>query len=166
MNELTVYGPFAEDHDRLDELLETYRRWKRSDFGRAKAAFKEFKFGLQRHIIWEERILFPRFEEKTGMREFGPTAVMRAEHRQIGACLEALHEKVRHQDPDSDAEEARLLDLLTAHNQKEENILYPAVDRLLSPEEQARARQEMAELPAAAYQTCCGHSAGPAAMHA
>ncbi len=166
MNELTVRVPFAEDHDRLDELLETYRRWKRSDFARAKAAFKEFKFGLQRHIIWEERILFPRFEEKTGMRDVGPTAVMRAEHRQIGACLEALHEKVRKQDPESEAEEARLLELLTAHNQKEENILYPAIDQLLTPVEQATVHQEMADLPAEAYQTCCGHSVGVAGTHA
>jgi iron-sulfur cluster repair protein YtfE (RIC family) len=158
MNELTVQAPFAEDHDRLDGLLETYRRLKRTDFPRAKAAFKEFKTGLQRHIVWEEQILFPRFEEKTCMREIGPTAVMRAEHRQIGAALEALHDKVRHQDPDSDAEETRLLDLLAAHNEKEEHVLYPSLDRLLSPEEQVAVRKEMEDVPEEAYRTCCGHS--------
>jgi iron-sulfur cluster repair protein YtfE (RIC family) len=153
-----VQAPFAEDHDRLDGLLETYRRLKRMDFPRAKATFKEFKTGLQRHIVWEEQILFPRFEEKTGMRGFGPTAVMRSEHRQIGAALEALHDKVRHQHPDSDLEETRLLDLLAAHNQKEEHVLYPGLDRLLSAEEQATVRKEMAEVPEEAYRTCCGHS--------
>jgi iron-sulfur cluster repair protein YtfE (RIC family) len=159
MNELTVQASFAEDHDRLDALLETYRRLKRTDFPRAKGAFKAFKTGLQRHIVWEEQILFPRFEEKTGMREFGPTAVMRAEHRQIGACLEALHQKVRQQDPDSDIEEAHLLDLLAAHNHKEEQILYPSLDRLLSPQEQAAVRKEMEEVPEEAYRTCFEHIA-------
>jgi iron-sulfur cluster repair protein YtfE (RIC family) len=95
MNDLTVQASFAQDHDRLDQPLETYRRLKRVDFARAKQAFKEFKFGLQRHIIWEETVLFPLFEEKSGMHDRGPTAVMRAEHREIGQCLEALHDKVR-----------------------------------------------------------------------
>jgi iron-sulfur cluster repair protein YtfE (RIC family) len=156
MSNLTVQTSFAHDHDRLDQLLETYRRLKRADFARAKQAFREFKFGLQRHIIWEETVLFPLFEEKTGMRDRGPTAVMRAEHREIGRCLEALHDKVRRQDADSDPEEQALLQALFAHNQKEENVLYPAIDRLSSAEEKAAAFKTMEELPEEAYRTCCG----------
>src|SRR5574337_539969 len=100
MSNLTVQTLFAHDHDRLDQLLETYRRLKRRDFAQDKQAFREFKFGLQRHIIWEETVLFPLFEEKTVMSDRGPTVVMRAEHREIGRCLEALHDKVRRQDAD------------------------------------------------------------------
>jgi iron-sulfur cluster repair protein YtfE (RIC family) len=155
MNEATVQGRFAQDHDRLDRLLETYRRLKRIDFARAKGAFKEFKTGLQRHILWEEGILFPLFEEKTGLRDQGPTAVMRAEHREIGRCLEALHDKVRRQDVDSDPEEQGLMRALFAHNQKEENVLYPAIDRLSSADEKVAAFKRMEELPEEAYRTCC-----------
>ena len=59
MSEATVHTLLSHDHDRLDQLLETYRQLKRVDFARAKQAFREFKFGLQRHIISEETILFP-----------------------------------------------------------------------------------------------------------
>jgi regulator of cell morphogenesis and NO signaling len=156
MSESTVQVSLAHDHDRLDQLLETYRQLKRVDFARAKQAFREFKFGLQRHIISEEAIFFPLFEDKTGMREHGPTAVMRAEHREIGRRLEALHDKVRRQDVDSDHEEETLLQALFAHNQKEENVLYPAIDRLTSEEEKADALQKMEDLPEEAYRTCCG----------
>ena len=159
MNELTVQAPFAKDHDRLDHLLETYRQLKRVDFARAKAAFKELKFGLQRHILWEENILFPLFEEKTGMRDGGPTLVMRAEHREIGKWLEALHDKVRAHDVESDREEEVLFETLFAHNHKEENVLYPAIDQLLSAEEKAAAFQQMAAMPEEAYRTCCRHTA-------
>lgn len=162
MNALTVQAPFAEDHDRLDRLLETYRQLKRVDFARAKEAFKQFRFGLQRHILWEENILFPLFEEKTGMRDRGPTFVMRAEHREIGKWLEALHDKVRAHDVDSDREEEVLFETLFAHNHKEENVLYPAMDRLLSEEEQADVARKIKELPEEAYRTCCGQPAGPA----
>jgi len=92
-NEMTVQVSYAEDHDRLDQLMAAYRQCKQTDFARAKEAFKEFKQGLQRHILWEESILFPLFEEKTGMRDCGPTVAMRAEHREIGRWLEACTRK-------------------------------------------------------------------------
>jgi iron-sulfur cluster repair protein YtfE (RIC family) len=160
MNATTVQAPFAHDHDRLDELLETYRRLKRSDFARAKEAFREFKTGLQRHILWEERILFPLFEAKTGMHDQGPTFVMRAEHREIGARLEALHDKVRAHDVDSDREEQALFQALFQHNQKEENMLYPMIDCLVTDEERQAIFKRMEELPEDAYRTCCGGHAG------
>lgn len=156
MDQQTVQTSFAHDHDRLDQLLETYRKLKCDDFVQAKQAFREFKFGLQRHIIWEETVLFPLFEQKSGMHDRGPTAVMRVEHREIGRRLEALHDKVRRQDTDSEAEEKALIEALAAHNQKEENVLYPAIDGLTSAEEKATAFKTMEELPEDAYRTCCG----------
>lgn len=156
VSDQSVRVSFAHDHERLDQFLETYRELKHSDFAQAKQAFREFKFGLQRHIIWEETILFPLFEEKTGLYDQGPTAVMRADHREIGRRLEALHDKVRRQDIHSEAEEEALLQALHAHNRKEENILYPAIDRLTSEEDRAAAFQAMADLPEDAYRTCCG----------
>jgi iron-sulfur cluster repair protein YtfE (RIC family) len=161
MNDSTIQASFAHDHDRLDELLQTYCPLKRVDFAKARQAFQEFKFGLQRHIIWEETLLFPFFEAKTGMRECGPTAVMRAEHREIGRCLDALHEKVRCPDPDTDREEKDLLGALFAHNQKEERVLYPAIDRLSSADEKAALFKKMAELPEESYRTCCAHATVP-----
>jgi iron-sulfur cluster repair protein YtfE (RIC family) len=152
-----VWAAFSADHERLDGLLDGFRQLKRSDFARAKDCFRQFKFGLQRHIIWEEQVLFPLFERKTGMVHTGPTEVMRREHQQIGAHLEALHEKVRNQDPNSDGEEAALLSALAVHNEKEENVLYPALDRLLSEEEKAEAFAAMERVPEEAYQACCGH---------
>jgi iron-sulfur cluster repair protein YtfE (RIC family) len=154
-----VRTAFADDHDRLDRLFADFRQLKRTDFARARECFKEFKFGLQRHIVWEEQILFPLFERKTGMTQGGPTAVMRTEHRLIGDRLEAIHQKVRAQDPESDGEDVALLEVLSSHNQKEENVLYPALDRLLSAEELATAFAAMAKVPEEAYRTCCGHPA-------
>lgn len=152
----SIQSAFATDHDRLDGFFVSFQTWKRTDFAKAREAFKEFKFGLQRHIIWEETILFPLFEKKTGMYQTGPTEVMRQEHRQIGDCLEAIHKKVQQRDPNSDAEERSLLAILVAHNQKEETVLYPALDRLLSDEEKAAASDAMEKIPEEAYQVCCG----------
>ena len=147
----TITEFYEQDHDRLDELFKTFQRLKRSDFPKAKEAFKEFKFGLQRHIVWEEGVLFPLWEEKTGMSEGGPTFVMRAEHRQIGQQLEAIHGKVAEQNPDSDQEEQALLDLLGTHNMKEERVLYPGIDRVTSAEERETVFQNMKNIPEERY---------------
>lgn len=152
----TVSAFFEQDHDRLDELFKTFQQLKRSDFPKAKEAFKEFKFGLQRHIVWEEEVLFPLWEKKTGMSESGPTPVMRSEHRQIGQQLEAIHGKVSEQNPDSDKEEQALLDLLGSHNRKEELRLYPAIDQVAGTEGQEAIFQSMKNIPEERYNLCCG----------
>jgi iron-sulfur cluster repair protein YtfE (RIC family) len=152
----TICEFYEQDHDRLDELFKTFQKMKRSDFAKAKEAFKAFKFGLQRHIVWEEDLLFPLWEKETGMSEGGATSVMRAEHRQIGQHLEAIHDKVAEQNPDSDQEEQALLDLLGTHNIKEERVLYPAIDQLTSPEERETVFRNMKNIPEERYKLCCG----------
>ena len=147
---------FEQDHDRLDELFKAFQQLKRSDFPKAKDAFKGFKFGLQRHIVWEEDLLFSLWEKKTGMTESGPTPAMRNEHRQIGQQLEAIHRKVTDQNPDSDQEEQALLDLLGSHNRKEERALYPAIDQVTSPEERETVFRDMKNIPEDRYRLCCG----------
>jgi iron-sulfur cluster repair protein YtfE (RIC family) len=139
--EKTITEFFEQDHDRLDELFKTFQQSKRSDFPKAKEAFKEFKFGLQRHIVWEEDLLFPIWEQKTGMSDSGPTPVMRNEHRQIGQQLEAIHQKVVNQSPDSD---------------HEEQALYPAIEKVTSAEERQAVFQNMDSIPEERYKLCCG----------
>ncbi len=152
----TISAYFEEDHDRLDTLFREFQLAKRSDVAKAKEAFKAFKFGLQRHIVWEEDLLFPLWEEKTGMAEGGPTQVMRREHRQIGERLEAIHQKVQERNPDSDLEEQALLEVLKAHNIKEERVLYPSIDDVTSEAEREAVYRAMKDIPEERYAGCCG----------
>ena len=85
------------------------------------------------------------------MSEGGPTFVMRAEHRQIGQQLEAIHGKVADQNPDSDQEEQVLLELLGSHNMKEERVLYPAIDQLTSAEDRETFFRNMKNIPEERY---------------
>jgi regulator of cell morphogenesis and NO signaling len=152
----TISAFFEQDHDRLDDLFQSFQALKRHDVAKATETFKEFKFGLQRHIVWEEDLLFPLWEEKTGMSEGGPTFVMRNEHRQIGEQLEAIHQKVIEQNPESEREEQALLKLLGSHNLKEERVLYPSIDQVTTPEERRDIFQEMKKIPEDRYRVCCG----------
>lgn len=154
MDEKKITVFYSGDHDQLDGYFKKFQELKREDYPQAKEYFKKFKFGLQRHIVWEEEILFPLFEEKTGMKHGGPTEVMRHEHRQIKTYLEEVHKKVLCQNPQSDEEEQLLGDILKQHNHKEENILYPAIDRSVSDEERQNVFGDMQALSEHKYKTC------------
>lgn len=146
----------GEDHDRLDRIFGIFRNIKNTDMAKAKPLFHDFKTGLQRHIVWEEEVLFPIFESKTGMRDAGPTAVMRAEHRQIKEFLEKIHEKVAKGETGTINElENGLLEVLRAHNDKEESILYPWIDDAASEKEREEAFTKMKNLPPEKYDRCC-----------
>ena len=145
----------AQDHDRLDGLFKEFQSAKISDRAKAMQAFSEFKRGLQRHIIWEEEFLFPRFEEQTGISEGGPTAVMRLEHRRIKEVLDGMHDRAAAGMMDTGEYEHELADVLLVHNTKEEAVLYPAIDRCVSAKEAARLIDAMNALPPERYAYCC-----------
>ena len=144
----TIFEFMSMDHDRLDNIFEAFKNLKKSDISGARRSFLEFKAGLQAHIAWEEDILFPIFERETGMRDTGPTAVMRMEHSQIKNLLEEIGQQVLAGDlEESDEAETNLLEVLGSHNQKEESILYPAIDNLTSEQEKEQAIAKMTAMP-------------------
>ena len=133
---VTTY--MSGDHDRLDAILTDVNL--RVDAGRmaeARQAYREFDQGLTRHIRIEEELLFPLFEARTGVVA-GPTAVMRAEHREIERALGIMREGLEKGDPGAFREGLRFLrEVLPDHNTKEEHVLYPTTDRFLSDPERA-----------------------------
>lgn len=151
-----------QDHDRLDDLFKKFQGAKTRDVGKAKKVFSEFKRGLQRHIVWEEEFLFPRFEERTGAGNGGPTAVMRLEHRRIKGLLDAIHDRVAVGKTDTDEYEHELKDVLMVHNTKEESVLYPGIDGVLPEGEAAEMITAMQALPAERYAHCCSGAGGDA----
>jgi iron-sulfur cluster repair protein YtfE (RIC family) len=135
------------DHDRLDNKIKKYSTEKLVDIERAESIFLSFKSELERHIIWEEDILFPVFERKTGIKDGGPTSVMRIEHIEIKKYLQEIKRKLhvkKIQDPCK--EEVALFKVLESHNQKEENILYPGIDNLTSEQEKEQMIKQMSAI--------------------
>jgi hemerythrin-like domain-containing protein len=92
---------------------------------------------LRRHIYLEERFLFPPLRA-AGM--LPPVLVMLREHGEIWRVLDALEAVDATTSPDQAREHCDdLLTLLTEHNAKEEPIIYPQGDHVLSDE----AKQEL-----------------------
>lgn len=121
----------SRDHNRCDDLFaEAENAVDSGDWGRAQTAFDRFRSATLRHFALEDDILFPFFEERTGMTA-GPTAVMRSEHAQMTEVIGLLARAVQTRDADTYLGYGEsLLMLLRQHNIKEEQILYPMIDRV------------------------------------
>jgi iron-sulfur cluster repair protein YtfE (RIC family) len=122
---------FGQDHEQLHNLLNQFERLKQTDPAAARERFTEFKAGLERHIGWEEQIVFPIYEAKFALRDAGPTAAMRWEHRRIQNALNEIQALLEQRQTVDDIAILILRNLLQQHNLKEEDILYPALDALL-----------------------------------
>lgn len=104
--------------------------------------------GLRRHIYLEEQFLFPPLRE-AGM--VGPLFVMVREHGQLWNTMQALDAALA----ENEAGESvaglceQLIAQLQAHNSKEEPIVYPQADAVLTPDATAhlRAFLHSGELP-------------------
>ena len=130
----TIVTFMRDDHARLDSIFMEFQCLRTSDHNAAKAAFSSFKQGLHRHIVWEEAILFPIFEQRTGLVDHGPSVVMRKEHRRITACLIAIEEELKETCVHGGVEQ-ELTQTLAAHTRKEDTVLYPWIDAIISPGE-------------------------------
>ncbi len=145
-----------DDHDRLYMIFQKFRSVAVKNANEAENLFHDFKIGLQRHIVWEEEIMFPIFENKTGMHGTGPSVVMRDDHRQIKEILEEMHsmlveKKVNRINKLAD----NLVDVLKPHNRNEENVLYSWIDNSMNKQERKDVFKELENIPAEKYNKCC-----------
>jgi hypothetical protein len=129
-----VFETLSWDHDRLDAFEQgAFAARALGDLEAARALFERFARGLFRHIGFEEDLLFPALESAAGFPPHaGPTAVMRAEHVEIRAAVQLLRDAIGDPSADPTPLRQRLHGALGPHNEKEERILYPMADRVLS----------------------------------
>jgi len=125
----TVGDYLGGDHRRLEAILgDVESQVGVGSFPAAERRFAEFVCGLDRHIDMEERILFPVFEQTTGMTG-GPTVVMRHEHVEIrGLMQEGAAALARRDAAGFTGAASGLREVVGEHNLKEERILYPMCD--------------------------------------
>tara|TARA_R110001583_G_scaffold12280_7_gene54655 strand:- start:15407 stop:15838 length:432 start_codon:yes stop_codon:yes gene_type:complete len=106
------------------------------DWTLALAKWQNFALGLIKHFSQEEEVLFPKFEQATGMTS-GPTQVMRMEHQQMRALVQDLDNALAAKEKDEYLGLSEtLMVLMQQHNMKEEMMLYPMMEQNLADGEQ------------------------------
>jgi len=137
------------DHRRCDTLFSLAEESvNQENWEAARQQTGEFIDAMEHHFTMEEQILFPRFEERTGITA-GPTMVMLDEHQQMRELLQELEQALDTRDQgDYLATMETLLIFMQQHNMKEEEMLYPMSDEELGTdaEEIVADMQKIADL--------------------
>ncbi|MDX8403948.1 MAG: hemerythrin domain-containing protein [Mariprofundaceae bacterium] len=116
-------------------------RWQQ-----AKQDFSAFAESMESHLGNEEEVLFPAFEERTGMSG-GPATVMRNEHVQIRGLIAEMKSDIEQQAADHYLGISEtLLILMQQHNAKEEQMLYIMCDNVLGHDEANQVLDRMKDI--------------------
>lgn len=97
-----------------------------------------FEDHIAAHAAWEEEYLYPVVDRLAGNTEYPFTAAMVQEHRIVGRWIGALREIQAGASPDARAfarQATKLIGLIQAHFEDEEEVLLPVIDAKMSKAE-------------------------------
>ncbi len=143
----TISKLLTADHKHCDELFVAAEECvANKDWNDMAARFDTFRRSIERHFATEENLLFPAYEGVVG-GPTGPTNVMRLEHGQMRDLFEEMAQAVTDRDADAFLGLSEtLLVMMQQHNLKEEQILYPMMDRAMGAERERLVEQARAAL--------------------
>jgi iron-sulfur cluster repair protein YtfE (RIC family) len=141
-NEMSGITSALHNHHKLcdDDFADAEDAARKGDWTACAATYGKFRTELLAHFSVEEEVLFPAFEQRTGMAG-GPTQVMRGEHVQMRDLINQMDGALAQKDADGFGGAAEtLLIMMQQHNMKEENILYPMIDQALGQDGELQSR--------------------------
>ena len=125
----TISSFLTTDHRACDEEFANLENIvAKENWEESQKQLEKFTTDLLHHFDMEEKVMFPTFEEVTGMTQ-GPTMVMRMEHNQMRSILEDLKKDIEKKDKNHFfGVSESLMMLMQQHNMKEEQMLYKMAD--------------------------------------
>lgn len=117
------------DHERVNELIENY--YQADAFSEKRCFFEELRQELEAHILIEESVLYPLFQEKDGYQELLEDAY--EEQQKIQDVLRELDTLSNEDEFDEMMDE--LVACVEHHVSEEEREFLPRLERELSATE-------------------------------
>ena len=138
----------AWDHDaQEDALIEARDAVDQASFPAGLEAFERYQVRLLRHMRLEEKVLFPLVLALTPKLAHA-VEEMRLEHRHVERDLARARAALVAGDADAFRAGFDALGLvLLAHEAREERLVYPVLDRSLSPEQRSDLAARLAREP-------------------
>ena len=125
----------TQDHRDCDDTFAAMEQKANSEgLAATDELYKKMADDMEHHFQMEERVLFPAFEEKTGMTQ-GPTQMMRMEHSQMRQLIKEIGEALQDDNKDRffGLTETMMI-MVQQHNMKEEQMLYTMIQQHMSAE--------------------------------
>jgi Hemerythrin HHE cation binding domain. len=127
----TLAAALEREHRDIDQGIETFTTGLAAGDSQTESLRRAMD-ALRRHIYLEEEFLFPPLRQ-AGL--VAPIFVMLREHGQLWKTLETLDTALGEKSLGASVPQvcAELVAQLQAHNSKEEPIIYPQADTVLTP---------------------------------
>lgn len=135
---------FRQEHVGIKKELAKVDKWaqdlsKKSASEQKQSMAKIVSFfaeHIKPHAKWEEEKLYPAVDKRASQGPHVFTETMRYEHRIVGRWIEDLAIESKKQNPNAQEfvrKTHRLLGLIEAHFELEEEVLLPILDRSMTP---------------------------------
>lgn len=134
----------SNDHRELNLKFEEFQATPVSKAAQRCGRFERFATDLSRHIEVEERLLFPVFAEADPSRR-ALVDRMLDEHRRIEEVLRRIRLLLDEGPASTEDLEFELVNVLWAHNAREEDAVYPWFDAHLSDSDARAVHRELRE---------------------
>lgn len=133
MSSKNISALMSQDHRDCDYAFENIENaLEQKNFAVAKIAFEKWKNLNLKHFSIEEEILFPETIKTMGVK-IPPIMVMEMEHMQIKNCFLEIEKSLTAEDTSKFHQLAETcMIMIQQHNMKEEQILYPIIDRAIA----------------------------------
>jgi iron-sulfur cluster repair protein YtfE (RIC family) len=145
MKEAETFSSLGKQHVHLDHLFRKHQRaLLERDLNAATSALAKFEAELRQHIEYEEHRLLPLYADKGGEVSGGTLEIFQAEHRRLREGVADLTQQSKLLEASADLvgsilevldEEYIFKGLFHHHVLREQNILFPRLDELSTPEE-------------------------------
>jgi hemerythrin-like domain-containing protein len=134
----TISSYLAHDHARCDALFaQAQSALEDGQWPQAARAFACFGDALERHLLVEERIVFPAYEKAIRTASV-PASAMRTEHLRIRGIVQRLAYSIEKRLGGEAFDHAGTLrSVLDRHDELEQRKLYPMVERVLAGRQEA-----------------------------
>jgi len=129
----TIGTYLVNDHARCGALFsEVQQALEDGHWKQTAQAFACYDDALERHLLIEERIVFPAFEKAVHSLAT-PSMAMRTEHLGIRAIVQRLANAIAERSAAAASAHAAALDqLMRRHQASEAGLLYPMIERVLA----------------------------------
>jgi len=130
----SITGCMMDDHERLMNLFNDFKKTKNRDNKKAKELFSKFDSELRKHFDAEETLIRLSFR-KNGNKKINPLPIassLRLEHDRIKNILARILSSMKNS---TKLDTFDLYLVLNHHKNVEERLLYPELDEMLSQKE-------------------------------
>lgn len=142
-NSNTITEIMIGDHALIEILLSSFIDNLGKDKELAEKTFEEFRWGLEKHIFVEERVIFNPCERlESNLCEIA--MALAKEHTQMMDILNKMKEDLA---TGKEIDVSEFQKLLTAHRDVEEKNLYPELDKQLSQAQKEVIIARINEIP-------------------